>query len=661
MKPSSTKFFPVLLLLLLSTALFAQDKERLRKSLQGLATTTNDTMRIKYLDNIGWDTSYDNLAVGLKYCHEALALAEKINYEKGIAHACNSLGTIYQDLGDANKALEYHLRGLKLAEKNKDDAAITTACMNISIVYVSQQDHREALQYLVRARKISESMADSSGLVGVYSNLGMIYLAFPDSIPKAFDVYDKAVKLAYALNDKNEIGTTLGGIARVYQALGDTVNADISMKRSMDILDSMQNDYSLSQSMVNYAAMLNERGHFKQAEKLMLDALVIYRKIGMVEQEKELWQGLSDIYERSGQLQKSLDALKRHATIKDSLMNEHVLRHQRELETLYQTEKNANIIASLEKDATLSKTILISLIGGCLLLLLFLLVLFNRSQLRKKTNMQLEKQNAIIEEKNKDITDSINYARRIQDAILPPPGLMKLRFSDAFVFYRPRDIVSGDFWWSTEKNGKFVVACADCTGHGVPGGFMSVMSAAFLSEIVNEKGITEPDMILSHLRRKVISALNKSPENNSAEETEDSKDEIVKDGMDIVVCTFSDDNEFHFACANNPLWIVSDNKVTVFPPDKYPVGVYHGDIKPFTLQSARIKKGDMIYIFSDGFADQFGGEHGKKFKYKPFQDLLISISSLPGKEQHAKMDATFDEWRGNLEQVDDVLVIGIRI
>jgi tetratricopeptide (TPR) repeat protein len=661
MKPHSTKFFPVLLLLLLSVALFAQDKERLHKSLQGLASTTNDTMRIRYLDNIGWDTSYDNLAVGLKYCHEALALSEKINYEKGIAHACNSLGTIYQDLGDVNKALEYHLRGLKLAEKNKDDEAITTACMNISIVYISQDDYREALKYLVRSRKISESIADSSGLVGVYANLGMAYLAFPDSIQKAFDVYDKAVKLAYALNDRNEIGTTLGGIAKVYQAMGDTVNADISMQRSMVILDSLQNDYSLSQSMVNYAAMLNERKHFRRAEKLMLEALVIYRKIGMIEQEKELWGGLSDIYERSGQLQKSIDALRRHTTIKDSLMNENVLRHQRELETLYQTEKNANIIASLEKDATLSKTILISLIGGCLLLLLFLFVLFNRSQLRKKTNVQLEKQNAIIEEKNKDITDSINYARRIQDAILPPPGLMKLRFSDAFVFYRPRDIVSGDFWWSTEKNGKFVVACADCTGHGVPGGFMSVMSAAFLSEIVNEKGITEPDMILSHLRRKVISALNKSPENNSVEETESVKDETVKDGMDIVVCTFSGDNEFQFACANNPLWIVSDNKMTVFSPDKYPVGVYHGDLKPFTLQSAKIKKGDMIYLFSDGFADQFGGEHGKKFKYKPFQDLLISIAPLPGKEQHVKMDASFDEWKGKLEQVDDVLVIGIRI
>jgi serine phosphatase RsbU (regulator of sigma subunit) len=168
-------------------------------------------------------------------------------------------------------------------------------------------------------------------------------------------------------------------------------------------------------------------------------------------------------------------------------------------------------------------------------------------------------------------------------------------------------------------------------------------------------------MILSHLRRKVISALNKSPDNTIPGETETFKEDDVKDGMDIVVCTFSDNNEFQFACANNPLWIVSDNNITVFHPDKYPVGVYHGDIKPFTLQSAKIKKGDMIYIFSDGFADQFGGEHGKKFKYKPFQELLISLSPLTGKEQHAKMDATFDAWRGKLEQVDDVLVIGIRI
>lgn len=655
MKPPLPKFFLAFALMLLSTAFFAQDKERLRKSLQGLTTTTNDTLRIKYLDNIGWDTSYDNLAVGLKYCNEALALAEKIKYERGISHACNSIATIYQDMGDVNKALEYHLRGLKIAEKNHDNTGIMIASMNISIVYISQKDYKEGLKFLHQSRRIAETDNESTALVGIYSNLGKAYLYFPDSVQKAVDIYEKALKIAYDVNEKNDIGTTLAGLSQAYQAINDTLNSDICMERSMAILDSMGNQYSLSQSMVNYAAILNKRGNYERAEQLMLDALVIYRKIGMVEQEKELWEGLSDIYERSGQFQKSIDALKRHNSLKDSLMNENVLRHQRELETLYQTEKNANIIASLEKDATLSKTILFSLIGGCLLLLLFLLVLFNRSQLRKKTNVQLEKQNAIIEEKNKDITDSINYARRIQEAILPSPGILKKHFKDAFVFYRPRDIVSGDFWWCTVKNGKFIIAAADCTGHGVPGGFMSVMSAAFLSEIINEKGVTDPAEVLTLLRQKVISSLKQAHEQN-----DDTSE--VKDGMDISLACFSANNQkLDLSCANNPVWLIRNKEVKVFNPDKFPVGIHHNELMPFTPQHDELQSGDMVYLFSDGYADQFGGKEGKKFKYKQLKDELIAVSDLTCEEQGKIIEQTFDKWRGKNEQVDDVLLIGIRV
>ncbi len=645
----------VFILLLLCNGLLAQDKKRLRKSLQALNNPISDTLRIKYLDNIGWDTSYDNLAVGLKYCHEALALAEKTKNEQGISHACNSIATIYQDMGDVNKALSFHLRGLKIAEKNHDNVTIMIATMNISSVYMSQQDYPEVLKYLQRSRSIAEATADSSALVGIYNNLGQAYLAFPDSVHKAVEICEKGLAIAYALNDKNEIGSTLAAAGKAYQANGDTVKADIVMNRSIAVLDSMGNDYSLSQSMVNFAAMLNKRGHFTRAEKLMLDALILYRKIGMIEQEKELWEGLSDLYERSGQLQKSIDALKRHTKMKDSLTNENVLRHQRELETLYQSEKNENLIASLEKDATLSRTILASLIGGCLLLILFLFVLFNRSQLRKKTNVQLEKQKALIEEKNKDITDSINYARRIQEAILPSPGILKKHFNDAFVFYRPRDIVSGDFWWCTEKDGKFLLAAADCTGHGVPGGFMSVMSAAFLSEIINEKAVTNPKEVLTLLRQKVISSLKQAHEQN-ADTSE------VKDGMDISLAAFSVNNsKLDLSCANNPVWLVRNKEVTIFNPDKFPVGIHHNELMPFTPLQGDLKSGDMIYLFTDGYADQFGGKEGKKYKYKQFKEDLVAVSDLSCDEQRKIMERKFDEWRGRNEQVDDVLLIGIRV
>jgi serine phosphatase RsbU (regulator of sigma subunit) len=649
-------FFVLLFsLLFCSREISAQDKERLHRSLKAIENTIPDTSRIKYLDDIGWDTSYSDLEAGVKYCSEALALAEKINYKKGIIHASNSLGAIYLDLGDLNKSLANHLAALKLAEKTNDQASVSVACMSISNVYIALKEHAKAIPYLLRSRDISEKRRDTVQLIKIYGNIGLSYLSYPDSLQKAIVAFQKSLALAYTQKDPSEAPTAMIGLAMAYHKAGDSAKADQMIKRSMFMLDSLQNPYTLSIAMEKYAAIQSERGNYEAAEKILMQVLAIYRKIGMAELEKELWNELADLYQHTGQLQKAIDALKRYSVMKDSLMNENALRHQKELETLYQTEKTNNENEKLKRNATLTNTIVTSLVVGVLLLLVILFILYNRSQLRKKTNTQLEKQNAIIEEKNKDITDSINYAKRIQDAVLPSAGLLKKQFSDAFVFYRPRDIVSGDFWWCTEKNGKFVLAAADCTGHGVPGGFMSVMSAAFLSEIINEKGITEPAQILELLRQKVITSLKQANE-KSAGSSE------VKDGMDISIASFSNDNsKMQLACANNPVWRVRNGEVKVFNPDKFPVGIHHNELMPFTPQNDDLKPGDMIYMFSDGYADQFGGKEGKKYKYKQLRDELLASSNFVCDQQGKIMERKFDEWRGQNEQVDDVLLIGIRI
>ena len=638
-------------LFLFSDGLHAQDKERLHFSLKNLPTTTNDTLKVFYLNNIGWDTSYDNLALGLKYCQQALALAEQIKYDRGIAYVCNSIGTIYQDMGDANKALSYQLRGLRLSEKDNRKHSIVTACVNISFIYTSQGDYQNALKYLLRAKNICEEFKDSAGLAAIYTTLGTNYLGFPDSTQKAVDYYKKGIKIYSALHKLDGVAIDLAGLAKCDEKLGDTLSADIEMNRAIAIVDSMHIDYEVSQYMVNYAEMLNQRGRYAKAQDLLLKGLVIYRKIVMIEEEKDLWNELADVYEKSGQLQKSINAWKRFSKLRDSLMNENTLRHQRELEAVYENEKKENEIKLLTQKATLSKTITISLVGGCLLLLLFLFVLFKRSQLRKETNIQLEKQNAVIEEKNKDITDSITYARRIQEAILPAKELKYRIFPDAFILYQPRDIVSGDFYWFTEKNGKRLIAAVDCTGHGVPGAFMSMIANAFLNEIVNEKGITKPSEILNLLRQNVVNALKQSDTHSEN-----------KDGMDIALCSFREDfSSVEFAGAFNPLWLVRNGEVKIFAADKEPVGFQSQNSTPFTNHTIELQKGDSIYIFSDGFADQFGGPKGKKFKYSFFQKTLLDIQHKSMVDQEKELLQIFSEWRGNLDQVDDVIVIGIRI
>lgn len=257
-----------------------------------------------------------------------------------------------------------------------------------------------------------------------------------------------------------------------------------------------------------------------------------------------------------------------------------------------------------------------------------------------------------IDEKNKSITDSIHYAKRIQRALLPTDALMLQMFPDSFVFFRPKDIVSGDFYWMEQWGHQTLIASADCTGHGVPGAFMSIVGHNILSHAVNVLGLTKPSLILNETNKQLSRKLNQNPD-----------EDTVRDGMDIALCAINyTKNTMEFAGANNPVWIVRNNEVIEINGDKFPIGVFVGEeLQKFTNHEWELQKGDYIYIFSDGYADQFGGPKGKKFKYKEFQKMLLDNHKKPMVEQKKILETRFDEWRGSLEQVDDVLVIGIRV
>jgi serine phosphatase RsbU (regulator of sigma subunit) len=217
---------------------------------------------------------------------------------------------------------------------------------------------------------------------------------------------------------------------------------------------------------------------------------------------------------------------------------------------------------------------------------------------------------------------------------------------------KPKAIVSGDFYWAVEINNSFIIVTADCTGHGVPGAFMSLLGINYLNEIVIEQKITQPDLILNALRSAIIEALN--PEGSSEAEG--------KDGMDMVLCKYDFANmQLTFSCANNPLWVYRQEELMEFKADKMPVGKSPKEDMPFTLQTVALQKGDVVYAFTDGYADQFGGPKGKKFMYKQLKDALASNIALPMKEQKSLLAANMLNWQGNLEQVDDIIIIGVRI
>ncbi len=264
-------------------------------------------------------------------------------------------------------------------------------------------------------------------------------------------------------------------------------------------------------------------------------------------------------------------------------------------------------------------------------------------------NTEIAKQKDIIQEKNKEIIDSINYALKIQTAMLPTDGELKNILGDNFVFYRPKAIVSGDFYWCFENSKYKYYATVDCTGHGVPGGFMSMLGISLLNEIVKEKKIEEPCSILDMLTARIIAELKQTEKAN-----------VAKDGMDITLCRLSKDKtELVVSAANNDLWLLRKNELIEIKSNRQSIGFNYGKYRQFTQEKIKLQPKDRIYTFSDGYADQFGGVNKKKFKSRNLKNLLLAIYNDPAPEQLRLIKRTFEEWMGPEEQVDDVLLIGL--
>lgn len=286
-----------------------------------------------------------------------------------------------------------------------------------------------------------------------------------------------------------------------------------------------------------------------------------------------------------------------------------------------------------------------------IMILIFLAIRVFRSE-NQRYATQIEEQKASIEEKNKDITDSITYAKRIQRALLTSESIFDRSLKEYFIYYEPKDIVSGDFYWATTApDGSFLLLTGDCTGHGVPGAFMSLLNISMVNEIVNVRGITDPSAILNAQREGLIASLN--PEGSA---------EVSRDGMDCSLCRFDFSNKkLTIAGANNPVWIVRDGQLTELKTDKQPVGLHEGGQKDFTIQHIDLRSGDMIYTLTDGFADQFGGDKGKKYKYSRLKELLSQIAGRTVADQKFIVEKEFRDWKREYDQVDDVLLIGTRI
>lgn len=305
---------------------------------------------------------------------------------------------------------------------------------------------------------------------------------------------------------------------------------------------------------------------------------------------------------------------------------------------------NVEIGVDFSRDRNLSLNMGFMEVLTPILLLFYILYSFISAQ--KRTQEIMNEQIKLVRKQKNEITDSIQYAKRIQSAILPPLNLLDSQLKDHFVLYQPKDIIAGDFYWLSHTKGKILFAVADCTGHGVPGALVSVVCNNALNRSVREYELTKPGEILDKAREIVVQEFSKS-------------DEDVKDGMDIALCSI-EGQKLEYAGAYNPLWIIRNGEIIETKANRQPVGKQINP-KPFTTFTIDLEKNDLIYLFSDGFVDQFGGEHGKKFKAKAFRELLLNIQNESIIKQKELIHDTFKNWKGDLDQIDDICILALRI
>jgi serine phosphatase RsbU (regulator of sigma subunit) len=590
--------------------------------------------------------AYDNKGdykKSLSYYFMAIAIFDSLSFYDGYQETSNNIAVVYELLDDTASALKYYNQSLEYAKKAKMPVAVSGAYANMAGFYEKKGNFKTAIKYFNLALGIKKNINDWNGISRIYNNLGSMYYK-EGNLEKGIKYFKQALELKIKINS-NE----------------------------------------LTSSYYNLGFIEEDRGNFKQAASYYEKAYESANKFNDLHSSLSALGGLINVFDTLGEHKKAVKLCFQYIGLNDSLFSIEKNKQTLDLKEKYETDKKekeiilqkerlskARIIPEKNEEDSRRKTIFIIVVLSALALVIFLLgMVFKNYKQKQIANIQLSDKNKlikyqkeIVEEKHKEITDSINYAERIQRSFLASKEILEENLKEYFVFFRPKDIVSGDFYWAGKlNNGNFALVTADSTGHGVPGAIMSILNISCLEKAIED--LTEPKDILNHTRVNIIERLKK-----------DGSADGGKDGMDCSLISFERDSflmkdsssqakqswmRLSYSAANNPVWVIRENNILEFAPDKMPVGKHARDANSFTQHTIELYKNDTVYAITDGLPDQFGGPKGKKFMYKQLKEFLISISNLPMPEQKEKLNQEFKSWKGALEQVDDVTIIGIRV
>ncbi|NRA11602.1 MAG: tetratricopeptide repeat protein, partial [Crocinitomicaceae bacterium] len=645
------KLLTLTILFLISEVIYGQDSyvDSREKILKG---KIHDTLRtriyIELAEYIGDESEwmrYNKLALNL--ANDKLQMAggaERKMYLTVKANAVGNVGYYYDDHGNKKESLKNYFEALRIYDKANDEAGKASILGNIGVVFTDQGDYDEAMDYLSKALKIKQKYYPDD-VAKNYLNLGVVTESLGDTT-SAVNYYKQALITAKKVDNKTDMATAYNNIGTSFFNRKKYKQSIFYLRLAIHNYRANNDEPGEAWAMGNIGSSFLNIGEIDSCFLYTTQAMEISDRLGYPELIQSISEKLARVYSSKKDYQNSLkyylisvkmtDSLNNVEVQKEALRQKLLFDHDLEKATIadkrkkeLEIEKNRRETAQHkrreEKKRDSQRVLYISI--GMIMAVVFGIIIYNRLRITKKQKLtiedqklKVETQKGLLEEKNKEIVDSINYAKRLQEAILPDKTTISDYFNDAFLLYLPKDIVAGDFFWKHELNpNELLIAAADCTGHGVPGALVSVVCANALDRATKEFELSTTGKILDKVTELVIDRLDQGLEG-------------VKDGMDIALCKVNlKSGSVEFSGANNPLWIIRKGaeEVKVIKGDRQPVGKFDG-LKEFKSETTTLSDGDWIYLFSDGYSDQFGGEKGKKYKSANLKKFLLNGSMNTG-------------------------------
>jgi tetratricopeptide (TPR) repeat protein len=623
----------------------------------------NDTLEAKSLTMIGRvNYKIGNFTLAISNLEKAEKLYLQLGLDRSAGLVAITMANCYHDKGNYNESLHHSFEAYKIFENAGDKSGMSGALIASGNVYRMIKNYNKAIADYEKALALSKEGGDLKNQASSLNNLSNAYGDKGDN-EKAIAYLEESRKIYEKLDDKFNLAKVLNNIGSVYD---DTKRFDLATDyylQSLEIRKQIGDKRGMATSLANLGKVALEEDKPDKAVDYLNRSLELARKAGALDLQMQILEYLSDSYVKLHDPEKALEFYTQFSSLKDSVFNENLSESIAEMQARFDVEKAESETRAQQKE---KKLITISAIVGGILLLIIIVIIWNRAVARKKTNIRLnqqkqeiEQKNAAlndayseIERKNKDITDSILYASRIQGAILPEVEFAKTFGPKGFVLYIPKDIVSGDFYWMEQTEDHILFAAVDCTGHGVPGAFVSIVCSNLLSQAVKEHGLVHPEEILDDVNGRLSQTLRQRQDESR-----------VRDGMDIALCVINRKTLLmEYAGAFNPAWIFRNGKSEELQPDKFPVGHYVEDIlRPFTRKQYQLQPGDRVYVFSDGYSDQFGGEFGKKYKRSSFLDFVTRIQNQPFIRHRELLEKEHYDWKRQNDQIDDILILGVEL